>query len=187
MPARGSGDGGRGRPGRAEPAAEVASGAVRLGLLTREFPPEVYGGAGVHVEYLARELAGLVDVVVHCMGADRPGAVAHRPAAELAGANPALLTISADLSMVAGLGGVDLVRSHTWYANLAGHLAKLLHGVPHVMTTHSLEPLRPWKAEQLGGGYAVSCWVERIAAESADGIIAVSKGMRADVLATYPH
>src|SRR5512135_2756680 len=186
MPARGSGDAGRRRPGRAERVAEVASGAVRLGLLTREFPPEVYGGAGVHVEYLARELAGLVDLVVHCMGADRPGAVAHRPAAELAGANPALLTISADLSMVAGLGGVDLVHSHTWYANLAGHLAKLLHGVPHVMTTHSLEPLRPWKAEQLGGGYALSSWCERVAIEAADGVVAVSEGMRIDVLTAYP-
>src|SRR5512135_1785559 len=186
MPARGSGDGGRGRSGRAEPAAEVASGAVRLGLLTREYPPEVYGGAGVHVEYLARELAGLVDLTVHCQGADRAAAVAHRPWDALAGANPALATVSADLTMAAAAAGADLVHSHTWYANLGGHLAALLAGIPHVMTVHSLEPLRPWKAEQLGGGYALSSWCEKVAVESAAAVIAVSDGMRADVLAAYP-
>jgi starch synthase len=157
-----------------------------VALLTREYPPEVYGGAGVHVEYLARELAGLVDLTVHCQGADRAAAVAHRPWDALAGANPALATVSADLTMAAAAAGADLVHSHTWYANLGGHLAALLAGIPHVMTVHSLEPLRPWKAEQLGGGYAVSSWCERTAVESAAAVIAVSDGMRSDVLACYP-
>ena len=167
--------------------AEPAGGRLRVALLTREYPPEVYGGAGVHVEYLARELAGLVDLTVHCQGADRGGAVAHRPWPLLGGANPALRTISADLSMTAAAGGADLVHSHTWYANLAGHLAGLLYGVPHVMTMHSLEPLRPWKAEQLGGGYALSSWCERAAVQDAAAVVAVSDGMRADVLAAYPE
>ena len=123
---------------------------------------------------------------MHCQGADRPGAVAHRPWDLLGGANPALQTVSADLSMTAAVGAADLVHSHTWYANLAGHLAALLYGIPHVMTMHSLEPLRPWKAEQLGGGYALSSWCERVAVESAAAVIAVSGGMRADVLAAYP-
>jgi starch synthase len=162
------------------------TGRLRVALLTREYPPDVYGGAGVHVTYLARELAGLVDLTVHCEGADRPGAVAHRPWEHLAGANQALGVVSTDLSMAAAAGGADLVHSHTWYANLGGHLTSLLYGVPHVMTVHSLEPLRPWKAEQLGGGYAVSSWCERVAVESAAAIIAVSEGMRADVLAAYP-
>jgi alpha-maltose-1-phosphate synthase len=163
-----------------------AAGKLRVALLTREYPPEVYGGAGVHVEYLARELAGLVDLTVHCQGADRTGAMAHRPWELLARANPALQTISTDLAMTAAVGGADLVHSHTWYANLAGHLATLLYGVPHVVTTHSLEPLRPWKAEQLGGGYALSSWCERTAVEAAAAVVAVSDGMRADVLAAYP-
>ena len=159
---------------------------LRVALLTREYPPEVYGGAGVHVAYLARELASLVDVTVHCQGADRPDAVAHRPWDHLAGANPALGVMSADLSMTAAAGSADVVHSHTWYANLAGHLAALLYGVPHVVTVHSLEPLRPWKAEQLGGGYALSSWCERVAVESAAAVVAVSAGMRDDVLAAYP-
>jgi starch synthase len=159
---------------------------LRVALLTREYPPEVYGGAGVHVTYLARELSGLVDLTVHCQGADRAGAVAHRPWELLEGANQALQTISTDLSMTAALGSADLVHSHTWYANLAGHLAALLYGVPHIVTTHSLEPLRPWKAEQLGGGYALSSWCEKVAVESAAAVVAVSEGMRADVLAAYP-
>ena len=162
------------------------TGPLRVALLTREYPPEVYGGAGVHVSYLTRELAHLVDVTVHCQGADRPGAVAHRPWDLLDGANQALRTISADLSMASAVASADLVHSHTWYANLAGHLAALLYGVPHVVTMHSLEPLRPWKAEQLGGGYALSSWCERVAAESAAAVVAVSEGMRADVLAAYP-
>ncbi|MFC5030814.1 glycogen synthase [Streptomyces sp. So13.3] len=170
---------------------------MKVGLLTREYPPDVYGGAGVHAEFLARELRGLVDLTVHSWSvATRPGdevadkasgLVRHRAAAGLDGANNALRTLSVDLSIAAAVTDIDLAHSHTWYANMAGHLAKLLHGIPHVMTAHSLEPLRPWKAEQLGGGYAVSSWAERTAAEAADAVIAVSHGMRADVLACYPR
>jgi alpha-maltose-1-phosphate synthase len=166
--------------------AAAPGSRLRVALLTREYPPEVYGGAGVHVAYLARELAALVDVTVHCQGADRPGAVAHRPWDHLAAANPALQVMSADLSMTAAAGSADVVHSHTWYADLAGHLASLLYGVPHLVTVHSLEPLRPWKAEQLGGGYALSSWCERVAVESAAAVVAVSAGMREDVLAAYP-
>jgi alpha-maltose-1-phosphate synthase len=164
----------------------VAGPPLRVALLTREYPPEVYGGAGVHVEYLARELRSLVDVTVHCQGADRPDAVAHRPWDHLSGANAALGVISTDLSMTAATGSAEIVHSHTWYANLGGFLAAALYGIPHVMTVHSLEPLRPWKAEQLGGGYALSSWCERVAVESAAAVIAVSAGMRSDVLAAYP-
>ncbi|MGY3518365.1 glycogen synthase [Micromonospora sp. PTRAS2] len=169
-------------------ASTPATGALRVDLLTREYPPEVYGGAGVHVEYLARELRRLADVRVHCFGAPRtePGVTAYAEPAGLVGANAALRTMGVDLEMAAACAGTDVVHSHTWYANLAGHTAKLLHGVPHVVTAHSLEPLRPWKAEQLGGGYALSSWCERTAYEAADAIIAVSAGMRADVLAAYP-
>ncbi|MFG3045106.1 glycogen synthase [Streptomyces sp. NPDC048241] len=160
---------------------------MRVGLLTREYPPDVYGGAGVHVEFLARELAALVDLEVHCWGEGRGvGVVRHRPWPVLDGSNDALRTFSVDLSMAAALQGSDLVHSHTWYAGLAGHLAKLLYGIPHVTTAHSLEPLRPWKAEQLGGGYALSSWAERTAIESADAVIAVSGAMRDDILACYP-
>lgn len=155
-------------------------------ILTREYPPEVYGGAGVHVEYLARELGRMVPLEVRCFGAERSQARAFRPPAELDDANPALQAMGVDLLMAADLAGGSLVHSHTWYANFAGHVAKLLHGVPHVMTTHSLEPLRPWKAEQLGGGYALSSFCERTAVESADTVIAVSSAMRADVLDAYP-
>ncbi|MFG3689963.1 glycogen synthase [Micromonospora sp. NPDC047740] len=164
------------------------SARLRVDLLTREYPPEVYGGAGVHVEYLARELRRLADVRVHCFGAprDEPGVTAYAEPVELAGANPALRTMGLDLEMAAGCAGTDVVHSHTWYANLAGHTAKLLYGVPHVVTAHSLEPLRPWKAEQLGGGYALSSWCERTAVEAADAVIAVSEGMRRDVLTAYP-
>ncbi|CAL9368410.1 glycogen synthase [Streptomyces sp. enrichment culture] len=160
---------------------------MRVGLLTREFPPDVYGGAGVHVEFLARELARLVDLDVHSWGEGRSdGVLRHRPWSVLDGANDALRTFSVDLAMTAALEGRELVHSHTWYANLGGHLAKLLHGVPHVMTAHSLEPLRPWKAEQLGGGYTLSGWAERTAIEAADAVIAVSGAMRADILGCYP-
>ncbi|MDQ2881108.1 MAG: glycogen synthase [Actinomycetota bacterium] len=159
---------------------------MRIGVLTREYPPEVYGGAGVHVSHLVPELRQRCDVEVHCFGAPRPQAHNHAVAPGLASANPALQTLSVDLAMADALGGVDLAHSHTWYANMAGHLARTLHGVPHVVTAHSLEPRRPWKAEQLGGGYRVSSWVERTAYEHADAIIAVSDGMRADVLACYP-
>ncbi|GAB2929463.1 glycogen synthase [Rhodococcus aerolatus] len=156
-------------------------------MLTREWPPDVYGGAGVHVTELVARLRGLVEVDVHCMGEDRDGATAHRPAAGLAHANPALATLSTDLSMVDAVAGTDLVHSHTWYAGMAGHVAGLLHGVPHVVTAHSLEPRRPWKAEQLGGGYRVSSWVERTALTGAAAVVAVSEGMRTDVLACYPE
>ena len=163
---------------------------MRVALLTREYPPEIYGGAGVHVEYLARELRRLIEVDVHCFGEPRKekGVTAHVADAHLleAGANAALLTMSTDLSMAAATAGVDLVHSHTWYANFAGHTAKLLGEVPHVVTTHSLEPLRPWKAEQLGGGYALSSFCERTAIEAADAVIAVSAGMADDVLRCYP-
>jgi alpha-maltose-1-phosphate synthase len=159
---------------------------VRIGVLTKEYPPDVYGGAGVHVTELVRQLRALCEVDVHCIGAPRDGACAHSPAPELVEANPALATLSADLSMVHGVAGVDLVHSHTWYTGMAGHMASLLHGVPHVLTAHSLEPRRPWKAEQLGGGYRVSSWVERTAVQHADAVIAVSEGMRLDVLDCYP-
>jgi alpha-maltose-1-phosphate synthase len=160
--------------------------AERIGLLTREFPPHVYGGAGVHVTDLVPELRTWVDVDVHCFGEPRPDASAHRPPPGLHAVSPALSALSTDLSITAAVSGVDLVHSHTWYANFAGHTAKLLYGIPHVVTAHSLEPRRPWKAEQLGGGYRLSSWVERTAYEAADAIIAVSDGMRADVLECYP-
>ena len=161
---------------------------MRLALLTREFPPQVYGGAGVHVDFLVRSLRRLIDVDVHCIGPARDGATAHAETdPRLGEGNPALRMLAADLSMAAGVCGADLVHSHTWYANLAGHLAKLLYGIPHVVTAHSLEPLRAWKAEQLGGGYRVSCWAEQVDFTSAEAVIAVSRGMREDVLACYPQ
>jgi starch synthase len=163
------------------------TGRLRVAMLTREYPPEVYGGAGVHVTYLARGLEPLVDLTVHCQGADRPGAVAHRPWDLLADANQALQVISTDLSMTAGVSSAQLVHSHTWYANLAGHLAAMLYGIPHVVTMHSLEALRPWKAEQLGGGYRISSWCERVSATAAAAVVAVSDGMRADILTAYPE
>ena len=159
---------------------------MRVALLTREYPPEIYGGAGVHVEYLARELRRLVDLDVHCFGAPRPDATAHVANVALGEANAALRVLSVDVAMAAGISGAQLVHSHTWYANMAGHLAKLVYGIPHVMSAHSLEPMRPWKAEQLGGGYALSSWAERTAIEAADAVVAVSAGMRDDVLRTYP-
>jgi alpha-maltose-1-phosphate synthase len=168
--------------------------SIHVALLTREYPPDVYGGAGVHVEYLARELSRLVDLTVHCFGAERdaasgPTVVAHEPWQELAGGEPyaaSLRALSVDLAMAAAVDGAQLAHSHTWYANLAGHLAKLVHGIPHVATVHSLEPLRPWKVEQLGGGYAVSSWCERTALEAADAVIAVSGEHRRDLLGCYP-
>jgi starch synthase len=157
---------------------------VRIGLLTREWPPHVYGGAGVHVEYLTRSLRPLVDVDVHSFGGE--GSVVHAPDPSLAGANAALQTLSVDLRMAAALEGCDVLHSHTWYADLAGHLGSLLYDVPHVVTTHSLEPHRPWKAAQLGGGYRVSSWAEKVALHDAAAVIAVSRGMAADVLEAYP-
>jgi len=167
---------------------------MRVALLSREYPPDVYGGAGVHVEYLARELAALEQVTVHHWGDSSEGdgsprAVGHRAWEALEGSAPhlaALRAVSIDLTMAAGAEGADVVHSHTWYANLGGHLAKLLYGIPHVATAHSLEPLRPWKAEQLGGGYEVSKFCERMAIEHADAVVAVSRGMREDILACYP-
>jgi starch synthase len=160
---------------------------MRAAVLTREWPPEVYGGAGVHVEYLVRELRRLMTVDVHSFGGTRDGATAHSADPRLAGANSALQVLSTDLSIAAATAGCDVVHSHTWYADLAGHLSALLHGIPHVVTTHSLEPHRPWKAEQLGGGYRISSWAERTAVLAADAVIAVSRGMARDVLASYPE
>ena len=165
---------------------------MRATLFTREYPPDVYGGAGVHVEYLSRELARRIDVGVRCFGASREEdveidvrAVGEWPV--LAGDTP-FDVLSVDLAMAAESTGADVVHSHTWYANMAGHLSGLAYGVPHVMTSHSLEPLRPWKAEQLGaGGYAISSWCERTAIEAADAVIAVSGAMRDDVLRCYPN
>lgn len=165
---------------------------MQVALLTREYPPDIYGGAGVHVEYLARELRALLEVQVHCFGDAREAPEvrgAYQSWSAIAGSAPhlaALRTLSVDLQMAAAVEGAHLVHTHTWYANFAGHLAKLMYDIPHVMTSHSLEPLRPWKAEQLGGGYAVSCFCEKTAIESADRVIAVSAGMRADILRAYP-
>jgi alpha-maltose-1-phosphate synthase len=163
-----------------------------VSLLTREYPPDVYGGAGVHVEHLAAELRRRVDVRVHCWGdpRDEAGVTAYRAWTTLSEPMPeaaALQAMSIDLAMTGGSQGSDLVHSHTWYANLAGHLAKLAWQVPHVATTHSLEPLRPWKAEQLGGGYHLSSFCERTGLVGADAVIAVSHGMREDVLTCYPE
>jgi starch synthase len=160
---------------------------MKVSVLTREYPPDVYGGAGVHVDFLVRELKRLVEVDVQCMGEPREGATAHsEDDARLVGANAALRVLSTDLAMTAAVSSAEVVHSHTWYAAMAGHWAKLLYDVPHVVTAHSLEPQRPWKAEQLGGGYRLSSWAERTAMEAADAVVAVSKGMREDVLASYP-
>ncbi len=154
--------------------------------MTREYPPDVYGGAGVHVTELVAQLRRLCTVDVHCMGAPRPGALTHQPDPRLHDANAALSTLSTDLVMANAAAEATVVHSHTWYAGMAGHLTALLYDIPHILTAHSLEPLRPWKAEQLGGGYRVSSWVERTAVLAADAVIAVSAGMREDVLRVYP-
>jgi starch synthase len=172
---------------------------MRVDVITREYPPEVYGGAGVHVAELVAALRGDggeqkasvrsdVDVVVRCFGLprDEGDVFAYLVPPQLANANPALATLGVDLQIAEDVAGADVVHSHTWYANGAGHLAKLLHGIPHVVTAHSLEPLRPWKAEQLGGGYQISGWIEKTAFEAADAVIAVSAGMQADILRSYP-
>ena len=163
---------------------------TRVGLVTKEWPPQVYGGAGVHAVQLThalRELDG-VSVDVHCFGGVRDdGAIGYSTPASFADANPAVQAIATDLDIANNLQNVNVIHSHTWYANMAGHFGSLLHGIPHVITAHSLEPLRPWKADQLGGGYQISSWAEKSAYESADAIIAVSDGMRADVLAAYPN
>ncbi|HEY6078946.1 MAG TPA: glycogen synthase [Polyangiaceae bacterium] len=165
---------------------------MKVALLSREYPPEVYGGAGVHVEYLARELARQVELGVYCFGAERRAPevkASYKSWSALDGAAPelaALRTLSIDLAMAKDVADAQLVHTHTWYANLAGHLAKLMYGIPHVMTSHSLEPLRPWKAEQLAGGYAISSFCERTSIEAADAVVAVSRGMRRDILKAYP-
>ncbi len=161
---------------------------MRVDLLTKEYPPEIYGGAGVHAAELVKALRTRLDVVVRCFGAERdePGVFAYRTPQELAAANGSIQTLGVDLQMAQACAGADLVHSHTWYANAGGHLAKQLHGIPHVVTAHSLEPLRPWKAEQLGGGYRISSEIERTAFEAADAVIAVSGGMGADILRSYP-
>ncbi|MEI4277425.1 glycogen synthase [Klenkia terrae] len=163
---------------------------MRVGVVTREWPPDVYGGAGVHVEHLVAAVRGLADgpeLDVHCFGGPREDATAHAVPAGLAEANGALQAVGVDVEIAAALAGADLVHSHTWYANHAGQLASLVHGIPHVVTAHSLEPRRPWKADQLGGGYRLSSWVERTAYLAADAVIAVSNGMRTDVLDAYPE
>jgi starch synthase len=173
-------------------SAPKASERLAVALLSREYPPENYGGAGVHVEYLARELASRVDLGVYCFGAPRSASEvrgAFQPWTELSGTEPelsALRSLSVDLLIARAVRGRQLVHSHTWYANFAGHLAKLLYGIPHVMTSHSLEPLRPWKAEQLAGGYAISSFCEKTAIEAADAVVAVSAGMKRDILRAYP-
>ena len=168
---------------------------MRVDLLTKEYPPFIYGGAGVHVYELAKVLRPLADVRVHAFGGPRepgtegadPGVTGYPEVAELDGANAALRTFGVDLEMVPGVEGADIVHSHTWYANLAGHLSGLLYSIPHILSAHSLEPMRPWKAEQLGGGYALSSWAERQAYEGATAVIAVSHGMREDILRSYPQ
>jgi starch synthase len=170
---------------------------VRIGIVTREWPPDVYGGAGVHVEHLVAALrslpggtvgavGGTVAVDVHCFGQERDDAVGHAVPTGLQAANGALQALGVDVEIAGALSGADLVHSHTWYANGAGLFASLVHGIPHVVTAHSLEPRRPWKADQLGGGYRLSSWVERTSYLAADAVVAVSNGMRADVLDAYP-
>ena len=170
---------------------------LRVGLMTREYPPNVYGGAGVHVEYLSRELAKKIDVEVHCWGKQ----LSDEGNLHVRGAEPwsllaegkqekfqaALEALSLNLAQMKPLAGIDIVHTHTWYVSMAGFLAKKLFGIPFVLTTHSLEPLRAWKAEQLGSGYAMSSWMERTAVLDADAIIAVSNGTKADILRAYPE
>lgn len=165
------------------------SSGLRIGLVTKEWPPQVYGGAGVHVVQLSQALRKQPDISVdvHCFGGARSDAFGYDTPAAFADSNAALQALATDLSIADNLKDVDVIHSHTWYANFAGFTANLLHGIPHVVSAHSLEPLRPWKAEQLGGGYQISSWAEKSAYEAADAIIAVSDGMRADVLNSYPN
>jgi len=162
--------------------------SLSIALLTREWPPKIYGGAGVHVKNLAEALGATREVnsEVHCFGGPRVDAKGYELQAPFTEINPALQTLLIDMDMALNIKATDLVHSHTWYANFAGHLASKIYQVPHVITAHSLEPLRPWKAEQLGGGYQISSWVEALAYENAAAIIAVSDGMRKDVIASYP-
>ena len=170
---------------------------MRVGLFTREYPPQVYGGAGVHVDYLSRELARKIEVEVHCWGSQNsnggnPNVIGQEPWDEISNNTNgkfkgALEAFSLNLSQVKALEGIDVVHTHTWYVSMAGFLAKKLYGIPFVLTTHSLEPLRAWKAEQLGSGYAMSSWMERTAILDADAIVAVSSGTKADILRAYPE
>jgi len=162
--------------------------ALKVGIVTKEWPPAIYGGAGVHVLQLTQALRTINDVHVdvHCFGGPRDDAFGYSLPSGFADANPAVQALAIDLEMATHLGHVDVVHSHTWYANMAGHIAALQHGIPHIVSAHSLEPLRPWKSEQLGGGYRISSWAEKTAYEAASAIIAVSDGMRADVLKAYP-
>ena len=158
-------------------------------MITKEWPPHIYGGAGVHVTNLVSALTSnpMISADVHCFGPKRSDASNYELSGELSKINPALQALLIDSDIASRLGGIDLAHSHTWYANLAGFLASREFGIPHVVTAHSLEPLRPWKAEQLGGGYQISSWAEQISYENAAAIIAVSDGMRADVLHAYPN
>jgi starch synthase len=161
---------------------------LKIGIVTKEWPPTIYGGAGVHALQLTQALRATneVTVDVHCFGGPRDDAFGYSTPSEFVDANPAVQALVTDLEIASKLNNVDVVHSHTWYANMAGHIASLQFKIPHVVSAHSLEPLRPWKADQLGGGYAISSWAEKTAYESAAAIIAVSDGMRADVLAAYP-
>lgn len=166
-----------------------SSEAIRVGIVTKEWPPYIYGGAGVHAFQLTQALRAVPDITVdvHCFGGARSdGSFGYETPAEFQSANPALAALATDLAIAGSLGSVDLVHSHTWYTNMAGHTAALLHDIPHIVSAHSLEPLRPWKAEQLGGGYQISSWAEKTAFEGAAAVIAVSDGMRSDVLRAYP-
>lgn len=162
---------------------------MRIDLVSKEYPPAIYGGAGVHVAELVKVLRKDIEVQVRCFGAERneKDTTAYEHPESFAGANAALQTMITDLAMVEDIAGADLVHSHTWYANFTGHVASKMHKIPHLITAHSLEPLRPWKEEQLGGGYRISSWLERSAYEDATKIIAVSHGMRADILRAYPQ
>lgn len=161
---------------------------LKVGVVTKEWPPNIYGGAGVHVLHLTQALRTIKDITVdvHCFGGKRDDAFGYSLPAGFADANPAVQALAIDLEIATHLGHVDVVHSHTWYANMAGHIASLQHGIPHIVSAHSLEPLRPWKADQLGGGYRISSWAEKTAYEAASAVIAVSDGMRADVLQAYP-
>ncbi len=162
---------------------------MRIDLLTKEYPPEIYGGAGVHVSELVKVLRKSIEVQVRCFGVERTekDTKAYVHPSQFADSNAAIQTMATDLAMVSDVAGASLVHSHTWYTNFAGQVSSQIHGIPHLITAHSLEPLRPWKADQLGGGYRISSYIERAAYESASGIIAVSHGMKTDILAAYPE
>lgn len=162
---------------------------MRVDFVTKEYPPNIYGGAGVHITELVKVLRSRIEARVHAFGepVSEPDTFGYQNLSELAGANSAIQTMGVDLSIVDALAGSDLVHSHTWYANFAGQIGSLLHGIPHVVTAHSLEPLRPWKREQLGGGYAISSFIEKSSYEQAKAVIAVSNGMRNDILNAYPE